>query len=222
MSSKVYESTSSSSSTNPSTTPPPPPGGREHPAPHVPPPHATAGPACKPAAAGTTSGAAGPDDDAPNPAVEAFGRIKADLNELKEYASYYVAAKVDGVKRTVRNIGLYAVLGIVALIAGGAIVATAAGLLIVGLAEGLARLFGDRPWLGDLVTGILVLGAIGVAAWMMMNKLTNSWRSQTVKKYEQRKQSQRERFGHDVPQRAAESAAAAAAERREAAASGRR
>lgn len=155
-----------------------------------------------------------------NPAAEAIHRIKGDINELKEYASYYVAAKVDGVKRTVRNIGLYAVLGIVGLIAGGAIVATAAGLLIVGLADGLGGLFGGRYWLGDIVAGLLVLGVIGGGAWMMMNKLTGAWKSQTLKKYEQRKQNQRERFGHDVSGRAREAAAAAAAERKAAAGRG--
>jgi len=143
-------------------------------------------------------------DDTHNPAAQAFARIKGDLEELKEYGSYYVATKVDGVKRTIRNVGLYAALGVVGLTAGGAIVATAAGLLIVGLAEGLGRLFGDRYWLGDIVAGLIVLGVVGGAAWFMMRKLTGAWRSQTVKKYEQRKQSQRERFGHDLSNRAAQ------------------
>jgi len=84
----------------------------------------------------------------PIPPPRRFTRIKGDISELKEYASYYVAAKVDGVKRTVRNIGLYAALGVVGLIAGGAIIATAAGLLIVGLAQGLSRLFGGRSLAG--------------------------------------------------------------------------
>src|SRR5260221_2932183 len=142
MSSKTEETSSS-------TTPPPPPGGREHPAPHVAP-----------------TGAGASEDDARNPATEAFHRIKGDIDELKEYASYYVAAKVDGVKRTVRHIGLYEALGVVGLIAGGAIVATAAGVLIVGLGQGLSRLVGDRHWLGDIVTGIVVLALIGVGAWI--------------------------------------------------------
>jgi hypothetical protein len=150
-------------------------------------------------------------EDRENPASAAFHRIKCDIDELKEYASYYLAAKVDGIKRTVRNIGLYAALGVLGLLAGGAIVATAAGLIIVGIADGLGRLFGGRYWLGDLVTGILVLGAIGGAAWFMMNKLTGTWRSQTIKKYEQRKQTQRVRFGHNVNDRAAEAAAASRA-----------
>jgi hypothetical protein len=155
------------------------------------------------------------DQEKLNPASEAFHRIKGDINELKEYASYFVAAKVDGVKRTVRNIGLYAALGIVGLIAGGAIIATASGLLIVGLAQGLSRLFGGRVWLGDIVTGIVVLAVIGTGAWFMMNKLTGAWRSQTIRKYEQRKQSQRERFDHDVSGRAAEAGRAAGSQKRQ-------
>jgi hypothetical protein len=203
MSSKVYDWTQPTSppsaGQSAEAASPPPAGSREHPFP----------PAASPPHAST--------NDGKNPAAEAFGRIKNDIGELKEYASYYLAAKMDGIKRTVRNIGLYAALGIVGLIAGGAIVATAAGLLIVGVAGLLGRLFGDRAWLGDIVTGLLVLGVIGGLAWWMMNKLTNTWRTQTVKKYEQRKQSQRERFAHDVSGRATEAAATAAAERRRAA-----
>jgi hypothetical protein len=152
-----------------------------------------------------------PEEPPRNPAAEAFSRIKCDIDELKEYASYYLAAKVDGLKRTVRSIGLYAVLGVVGLLVGGAIIATAAGLIIVGIAEGLGRLFGERYWLGDLVTGLLVLGVIGGGVWFMVKKLTGSWRSQTIKKYEQRKQTQRVRFGHNVNERAREGAAASRA-----------
>src|SRR5258708_7367543 len=74
-------------------------------------------------------------DEHGNPASEAFHRIRDDLGELKEYAQYYLAARVDGIKQTIRRLGLYAALGVLGLIAGGAIVATAAGLLIVGFAE---------------------------------------------------------------------------------------
>jgi hypothetical protein len=159
----------------------------------------------------------GEGDERPNPASAAFHRIKCDVDELKEYARYYLAAKVDGIKRTVRNVGLYAALGVLGLLVGGAIVATAAGLIIVGIADLLGRLFGDRYWLGDLVTGIIVLAVIGGAAWFMMKKLTGGWRSQTIKKYEQRKQTQRVRFGHNVDDRAdqgRETARAAGAQKR--------
>lgn len=152
----------------------------------------------------TATADAAPEEPSVNPAVEAFHRIKDDAAELKEYAGYYLTAKIDGWRRTVRNLGLYAGLGVLGLIAGGAIIATAAGLIIVGFAAGLGRLFGGRYWLGDIVAGVVVLAIIAGAVWYMMNKLTGTWKSQTVKKYEERKQSQRERFGHDIDERAAQ------------------
>src|SRR4051794_37307358 len=57
--------------------------------------------------------------DKPNPAVEAFNRIKCDLGELKEYGSYFLAAKADGFKQSIRNVGLYAAVGVLGLIVGG-------------------------------------------------------------------------------------------------------
>ena len=72
----------------------------------------------------------------------------------------------------------------------------------------LTRLFGGRAWAGDLVAGVVVLAIIAGAAWYMMKKLTGNWRTLTIQKYEQRKQTQREQFdGHDVNQRAREAAA---------------
>jgi hypothetical protein len=152
----------------------------------------------------------------PNPAVEAVHRIGADLNELKDYATFYLTTKVDGIKRTIRNIGLYAALGVVGAIVGGAMLATAAGMIVVAIGQALGLLFGGRIWLGYLVTGILILGAVAGAAWFFMNKLTNSWRSQTIAKYEQLKKSQRERLGHDVSERARRAAQAAGAKQRSA------
>src|SRR5690349_7602781 len=169
---------------------------------------ATSAPAKDPDPAPDAHPGLGSEDEPRNPATHAFHRIRDDLGELKEYAQYYLAAKVDGIKRTARTVGLYAALGILALIAGGAIVATAAGLLVVGFAEVLTRLFGGRAWAGDLAAGIVVLAIIGGAAWYMMKKLTGNWRTLTIQKYEQRKQTQREQFdGHDVTQRAREAAA---------------
>jgi hypothetical protein len=198
MASKIYGSTSPPPSTEGAAQRPAPGAGAAY-GPSSPSSAPTPPPA--PAATPPTGSDA---DDKPNPAVAAFHRIKGDINELKEYANFYVAAKIDGIKQTIRKIGMYAALGVVGLIAFGALMATAVGLLVVGLAQGLGRLFGDRYWLGDIVAGVLVLAAIALGVWLMMKKLTGTWRSQTIKKYEERKQSQRERFGHDVSVRAAQ------------------
>jgi hypothetical protein len=155
-------------------------------------------------AAAAKAGTTADRDDQPNPAAEAYQRIKRDLDELKEYGSYYLSAKIDGFKTSIRNLGLYAVLGVLGLIVGGAVIATAAGLIVIGVGQLLGELFGNRFWLGYLVTGVVILSLVGAGAWMMLNKLTSAWRSATLKKYEQRKQTQRIRFGgHNVADRAA-------------------
>src|SRR3954462_40778 len=89
---------------------------------------------------------------------EAFKEAGARLGELKEFASYYVAAKLDAWKVTGRNLGIYAALGIVGLIAASAIITTAAVLLLVGIAWGLGALLWHQYWLGALLVGLLVLG----------------------------------------------------------------
>src|SRR5687768_9217043 len=93
------------------------------------------------------------DDNGRSPA-EAFKDVGTRFAELKEYASYYVAAKADGIKTSFRNLGLYAVLGIVGLMAGGAVVVTAAVLLLTGIAGAISAIFRsdltppDRTWIG--------------------------------------------------------------------------
>jgi hypothetical protein len=147
-----------------------------------------------------------PQDEAPADALKDAMRT---LGELREYAGYFVAAKVDGIKLAIRRIGVMAAVGVFGLLAGGAIVATAAVLFCVGLAQAVATLFAHengvpRTWLGNLIVGLLLLLVIGGGAWFMMSRLTGSSRKATVKKYELRRQRERADFGHDVLQRAAE------------------
>jgi hypothetical protein len=125
------------------------------------------------------------------------------FNELKEYASYYIAAKADGVRASFRNLGLYAALGVVGLLAGGAIVVTSAVLLLTGLAGAIGAIFEpDKPWVGDIAIGLLILAGIGVGTMLFMKKFTAASRERTVKKYESRTQQQRVQYGHDVHERA--------------------
>jgi len=140
--------------------------------------------------------------------VKALHHVTALIGELKEYAAYYLSAKIDSIKLTVRNLGVYAVLGIVGLIAFSTLVSTAVVLLLVGLSLGLGHLMGDRLWLGGVIVGVLVLAGIGVGAYIGMSALTKSFKRNTVRKYEQRQNWQRGQFGRDVNQ------AAAAAERK--------
>ena len=131
--------------------------------------------------------------------AEALRDAMAKVGELKEFASYYVAAKLDAWKVSFRNLGIYAALGIVGLIAGSAIITTAAVLLLVGLALAIGKPFDpDQPWVGAIVVGLLVLGGIAAGIVFGMKKLTNTSRKRTVEKYENRQRDQRSNFGQDV------------------------
>ena len=129
---------------------------------------------------------------------EAFKEAGARLGELKEFAAYYVAAKLDSWKVTARNLGMYAALGIGGLITASAIITTAAALLLVGIAWGLGALLWHQYWLGALLVGLLVLGGLAGGTIFFMKRLTSTARKQLVEKYENRQRDQRINFGEDV------------------------
>jgi len=163
------------------------------------------GPSVAPEAGGTRFSTPTPDDQAP---ADAFRSAMKSLGEAREYLGYLVSAKLDGVKLTLRRVGILAALGVVALLAGGAIVVTASVLLIAGLAQALGVLFagdyGPRVWLGNLIVGFGVLLLIGGGTYFLMSRLFGASKRATVKKYELRRQRQRADYGHDVLQRASE------------------
>jgi hypothetical protein len=156
-------------------------------------------------------------DAGPSPA-DAFREAMAKVGEIKEYASYFVTAKVDGVKASVRNVVVYAALGVVGLLVGGAILATAAVLLLTGLAGAINMLFAGTAhperwqWVGALVVSLLVLGGTVAGVMIGLKKVTGGGRRNTVKKYETRQRVQREQFGRDVHDRAAQRQVRAGAE----------
>ena len=136
-----------------------------------------------------------------NPATNAARHAKAYFAELKSYASYFVSAKIDGIKATGKKISIYAALGVVGLFVAIGILFSAAFLLLAGIANGLGALFG-HVWLGQLVVGFVVLAAVGVTAWIAMKKMTSASRKQTEQKYASKRNQQRAEFGHDVHDRA--------------------
>ena len=157
-----------------------------------------------PDTAGPSARRDGPQEDperpfAPHPPPadairEAFSR----MSELKEFASYYAAVRVDAWKTTLRNVGIYAGLGLVALAGGAALVATAVVLLLLGIAGAFAQLFSGHPWLGDIITSVIFLGFLGGSVLIGMMVLRKTFHNNTVQKYESRQSQQREQFGHSV------------------------
>jgi hypothetical protein len=124
------------------------------------------------------------------------------LKELQEYVGHYLAAKSDALKLSVRNVVLYAALGILGLFAAIAFAATAVVLLCIGIAHGLGVLFGERYWLGDIVLAVVFLGAMALGVKIAIDKVMKTSKATTVGKYEQRERAQRQQFGHDVHERA--------------------
>jgi len=156
------------------------------------------------AAQGERDSAPGDSSQERPPHFEGFQRATQLLGEYKEYAAYYMSSKIDGVKASIRNVGIYAGLGIAGLMAFSALITTAVALFLVGAAMGLAHVF-DPPkyWLGALIVGLVVLLLIGVGAAIGLSKANASFRKATVEKYEQRKRWQRGQFGRDVEAAAA-------------------
>lgn len=130
---------------------------------------------------------------------EAFHRI----GQLREFAAYYVSARIDAIKASVRDAGVYAALGLIGVLAAGSVVAVAIGLLLVGIAGAFAALLGGRLWLGQIITGAIFLAILAIASMIGMRVLRRWFHSKMVQKYEERQRQQRERFGQNVRDEAA-------------------
>lgn len=133
---------------------------------------------------------------------ESLNRIGSLVAEAKEYVSYFVSAKVDSVKLSVRKAVLYAGLGLVGGVALVAVVCVAVALLLSGAAQGLGALFGGRMWLGNLTTGLIVMVGLGLAAYVGVRRMIGSHRLTTVQKYEKRQDWERRQFGRSVEEAA--------------------
>ncbi|HEX2972362.1 MAG TPA: phage holin family protein [Tepidisphaeraceae bacterium] len=135
---------------------------------------------------------------------EAAAQVGKLINEYREYLSYFLSAKIDGVRFSVRQSLVYAALGVVGLIAGAATIVMGVVLLLLGAARGLGSAFGTRlQWLGDLIIGLVVLSGIALAIYIGVRRMTASSRKKTMEKYEQRQNWERQQFGRSASEQAA-------------------
>ena len=124
------------------------------------------------------------------------------VDELREYFSYYLGARTDLFRARVRRLVTLALLIFVATVAAAAFAATAVTLVLVGLGTGLGELLGGRIWLGNFIIGAAVLLAIAVGGLAGTRWLNNSSRMKTIRSYAQKREHQRREFGRDVSSRA--------------------
>lgn len=151
-------------------------------------------------------------DDAPDsPAApspgQAFHQASLHARELASFVEYYISARLDALRGSIRRMVLYAILGLVAVVAAVTLVVMAVALTVLGLADlvnwALSLAWnGLSPWVGPLIVGVglltlLAAGGMAVAAWQF-----RAWRRQLVKKYEHKRRKQKQQFGRDVSEAA--------------------
>jgi hypothetical protein len=140
-------------------------------------------------------------DDDRDGQIDGVGRL---VGELKEFTSYFISARWDGIKLSIRQVVINSILILLGLCIVAAFVVMGVVLLLDGMADGLGVLFGGRPWLGKLVAGGVLLGLLACGTILGMKRFIAKSRQKTVEKYESRKDQQRARFGRDVRQRSGE------------------
>jgi hypothetical protein len=167
-------------------------------------------PANQPPAAHDSSARDGAESATMDPAApadsvvaDAFKLLLQQLRELREYANYYASAKSDTIKLSLQNALLWVALAAVGFVVACGVCVTASCLLLFGVAEGLSVVFGGRLWVGNLLTGGLMLAGFGGGMYGLMVAYRRASRARTVQEYEKRQALQETRYGHNVSERAA-------------------
>lgn len=138
--------------------------------------------------------------------ADAFADAAGYARQIKAYALYYLSARMDAAKLTVRRAVVYTIAGLVAAVAGVTLLVMAVVLLMLGLSDLInwALHFayaGLTPWVGPLVVGVGVLGSLILAAKVVIPRRFRAWQRQTQQEYAAKRQQQREHVEQDVHQR---------------------
>ncbi len=146
-------------------------------------------------------------DDAADSTRQTINRLTILLAELKDYAGYYISAKLDQTKWSLTRIAIYAVLGVVAFLLFSALLTTTVVLFMVGVATALGQAFGANLWwLGWIIVGGVILLGTGIGLWLAVGSFLRRSGKTLVERYEAKREAQKARFGHHVRDRAADSA----------------
>ncbi len=129
---------------------------------------------------------------------EGLKLLLKEFQELREYVAYYAAARTDSVRCSVRNALRRIVLAALGFVAVGALIVMASWFVLSGISQGVGALFGDRAWIGTLITGVLALAGVGLGIFCAASARKNASRKRRVREYETRNARQRARFGRDV------------------------
>lgn len=130
--------------------------------------------------------------------LDALKLLLKQFRELREYFLYYVTAKSDGVKLSLRNAVLWTVLASLGMVAVAGLIVTANWFMLSGTAEGLGQLYGGRLWAGKITAGFLSLACLGIGVCYLVARRKSASRERTVQKYEKRQAGEQAEFGRNV------------------------
>jgi hypothetical protein len=150
----------------------------------------------------TTNPCNTPEGDLANSQKDSLQQLMTQLGELREYSAYFVRAKIDRFKLTLRRAATLSLLIVLATFAAFATVFVSVWLLLFGLAEGVGSILGGRVWLGNVIVAIVVLSSVSVTGWLLSRRRARSEYSKTAAEYERRQQDQKAKYGHSVQERA--------------------
>lgn len=128
---------------------------------------------------------------------EALKLLLQQVAELREYASFYAAARIDSAKASVRSAITWMAAAALGFVAVGGLIVMASWFVLSGMAQGLGTLFGAQSWIGTLLTGLAALAGVGAGVLWVAARRENA-RKRMVEKYEARQAHQRTRFGRDA------------------------
>jgi hypothetical protein len=137
-----------------------------------------------------TPGDAAEPAEAQPPPGEASDALAGQVAALQRSLACWISATLDGYRLTARKLTLYAALGVIGGLIAATVLITATVLICLGLSGAVSAmaagvLGGGWSWLGPLLSGLLVLGAAAIGAYIAVRRITGAARQRTIEKYEQ-------------------------------------
>lgn len=128
--------------------------------------------------------------------------LMENLAEIREFAAHYLATRWDSIAFSARRAAIWAVFGLVGMLAGGTAVAASVVLVLVGASRAVGLAIGP-VWAGQLIIGFGFLAFTAIAMLTAAAVLRRHFRDRKVDKYESQRHAQRIRVGRDVAGRVA-------------------
>lgn len=117
------------------------------------------------------------------PHAESGVGIAMELQQAMAQAARFASIQVDLLRLRLTRAAGFAFLALTAAVFSFAVLALSATYLLHGLAGAFTHVTGGPAWVGDLLSGITGLGAIGLAFWLMFRRIGQLALSRSMAKY---------------------------------------